>query len=141
MNNLLIDTCFWFALFNATDSDHKNAIKLMDYLEIGNILIPYPTLYETVNTKFCENKNWVNEFEKTLENRNINLIDDVEYKENALSITFDSAIKKNRPLSLVDTIIRLMLEDINLKVDYLISFNIADFSDICKKRNIEILFN
>jgi hypothetical protein len=45
----------------------------------------------------------------------------------------------NRPLSLVDTVIREMLSDESLKIDYLITFNIKDFIDVCSRRNITIL--
>lgn len=139
MNNILIDTCFWYALFDARDLDHAKAIELLHYLDLGNVIVPYPTLYETINTRFTRNKAWVKEFEKTLKNDNVNLIEDIEYKENALNLTFDSTLNRNRPLSLVDMIIRLMLEDVDLKIDYLISFNTGDFIDLCHKKGIELI--
>jgi len=140
MNNILIDTCFWYALYNPKDSDHHKANDLVDYLDLGKIVMPYPVLYETLNTKFTRNKLWVEGFEKILKNKNVQFIDDSDYKESALALTFDSVFIKNRPLSLVDIIIRIMLEDVNLKIDYLISFNTGDFIDLCRKKRIGFIY-
>ena len=139
MNNILIDTCFWYALFDARDPDHNKANEIVLYLDLGNIILPYPTLYETINTRFTRNKSWLEEFEKVLKTKNVQFIDDIEYKESALALTFDSALNKNRPLSLVDMVIRLMLDDVNLKIDYLISFNTGDFIDLCLKKGVELI--
>lgn len=139
MNNILIDTCFWYALFDARDSNHHKALELVFYLELGNVILPYPTLYETINTRFTRNKEWVEEFEKVLKNKNVQILEDLEYKENGLALTMDSILNKNRPISLVDMVIRLMLEDVNLKIDYFITFNTKDFIDLCHKKRIELI--
>jgi len=137
MNNIIIDTGYWYALFDARDEYHLEANELADYLDLGNILIPYPTLYETLNTRFSKRTEWMTEFKKIIERDNVTLINDADYKESALNLTFESTILENRPISLVDTIIRIMLDDNNLKIDYLLSFNPGDFFDICQKRRIE----
>ena len=139
MNNILIDTCFWYALFDARDSNHHKALELEPYLGLGNIILPYPTLYETINTRFTRNKDWVEEFGKILKNKNVQIIQDLGYKEDGLVLTMDSILNKNRPISLVDMVIRLMLEDINLKINYFITFNTKDFIDICHKKRIELV--
>jgi len=139
MNNILIDTCFWYALFDARDSNHHKALELVLYLDLGNVILPYPTLYETINTRFTRNKEWVEEFEKVLKNKNVQILEDLEYKENGLALTMDSILNKNRPISLVDMVIRLMLDDVNLKIDYFITFNTKDFIDLCHKKRIELI--
>jgi len=139
MNNILIDTCFWYALFDARDSNHHKALELVLYLDLGNVILPYPTLYETINTRFTRNKEWVEEFEKVLKNKNVQILEDLEYKENGLALTMDSILNKNRPISLVDMVIRLMLDDVNLKIDYFITFNTKDFIDLCYKKRIELI--
>ncbi len=139
MNNILVDTCFWFALFDARDSNHQKATELLLYLELGNVILPYPTLYETINTRFTRNKDWVEEFGKVLKNKNVQIIQDVGYKEDGLLLTMDSILNKNRPISLVDMVIRLMLEDVNLKINYFITFNTKDFIDICHKKRIDLV--
>lgn len=139
MNNILIDTCFWYALYDVRDPDHKKANELVEFLDMGNLILPFPTLYETINTRFSNNKGWLEDFEKVLKNENVKIIEDNKYKENALFMTVDLTLNRNRPLSLVDMIIRLMIEDTNLKVDYVISFNTRDFIDLCHKHRIELI--
>ena len=139
MNNILIDTGFWFGLYDRRDNYYNEANELINYLEMGNILIPFPTVYETINTRFSKNKEGLESFEKLINSTNVTLIDDSDYKDKALQLTFDSSLRLNKPYSLVDMILRLMLEDPKLKVDYLISFNPEDFFDVCGKHNIEIL--
>ncbi|MGB1204020.1 MAG: hypothetical protein ACPG5B_00150 [Chitinophagales bacterium] len=45
----------------------------------------------------------------------------------------------NRKLSLVDMIIRNILKDINIRVDYLVTDNTRDFADVCAMRGVEII--
>jgi predicted nucleic acid-binding protein len=138
MENVLVDSGYWFALYASDDQYHDSAIKLSDHLESANIIIPFPSLYESINTRFMKNSMAKNRFEAVLKRRNVEIIYDESIKDEALEITFREKSKK-RNLSLVDNIIRLILEDRNFKIDYLITFNRADFVDICNNRNIRIL--
>ena len=140
MKNILIDTGFWFGLYDKRDTYYNQANKLYEFLLLGRILIPYPSLYETINTRFAKNKEGIEAFEKIINRTEVTLIDDNDYKTEALELTMNSSIRMNKPYSLVDMIIRLMLSDKNLKIDYLISFNPNDFFDVCSKKNIEILY-
>jgi predicted nucleic acid-binding protein len=140
MNNILIDTGFWYGLYDQRDNYYHQANKLYEYLSLGQILIPYPTIYETINTRFAKNKEGIQSFEKLISKPNVLLIDDRDYKEKALELTFDSSIRLNKPYSLVDMILRLILSDSTLKIDFLLSFNPEDFFDVCMKRNIKILY-
>lgn len=54
MNNVLVDTGFWFALYDEKDQYHNKALKVMDRLINSRFLIPFPTLYETLNTSFVK---------------------------------------------------------------------------------------
>jgi hypothetical protein len=44
-------------------------------------------------------------------------------------------------MSLVDITLRLMLDDVNLKIDALITFNVGDFVDVCSAKGIELISN
>ena len=44
-----------------------------------------------------------------------------------------------RPISLVDMVMRLMLENVNVPVSGLLTFNPKDFHDVCRKRGLEML--
>ncbi|OYT14341.1 MAG: hypothetical protein B6I19_00285 [Bacteroidetes bacterium 4572_114] len=76
MNNILVDTGFWFGLYDKRDSYHNQAIGLYEYLSLGNIIIPYPSLYETINTRFAKNKEGIEAFEIILNKSEVTLLDD-----------------------------------------------------------------
>ncbi|NCO54003.1 MAG: hypothetical protein COS14_05115 [Bacteroidetes bacterium CG02_land_8_20_14_3_00_31_25] len=137
MTNILIDSGFWYALYNERDEHYNKANELIEYLTLGNIIIPYPCLYETINTRFAKNN--LSDFKLIIEKHSTILIEDNSYKSEALDLTFNSSIQLFKPYSLVDMVIRLMLEDETLNINYLISFNPEDFIDVCCKRRIEIL--
>ncbi len=42
-------------------------------------------------------------------------------------------------MALVDMVIRLILDDINVRKDGLLTFNHKDFADLCRKHQIEML--
>lgn len=133
--NVLIDTGFWYAYYDGRDSNHKEAQKIMELLEYHHILVPYPSLYETLDTRFCKRKEWVVHFSKLISSSRCILIQDNPYKETTLELSVNSSLNKNRPISLVDMVIRQMIDDINLKTDAVITFNMEDFADICRKKN------
>lgn len=58
---------------------HSEANKLAEYLEKGNIIIPFPTLYESPNTRFTKQIAWMNKFDRLLNQDNVKLIDNIEY--------------------------------------------------------------
>ena len=139
MSNILIDSCFWYALFDDSDEHHYKAQKIKHYLDFGNIIIPFPVLYETLNTKFSKKEIWMSGFQEYMNRKTTSLIPDAKYREQALSNTFFYSLNRKRPMALVDMAIRLMLEDINLNVNTLITFNVRDFVDICNSKSIKIV--
>ncbi len=44
---IVADTCFWFALLEPSDAHHDAARILEEELGIHQLVIPWPTLYET----------------------------------------------------------------------------------------------
>jgi predicted nucleic acid-binding protein len=139
MSNILIDSCFWFALFDKSDEHYDKAQNLSSYLEFGKIILPFPILYETLNTRFVKRKEWTSIFYNYLNNDSTILISDELYRKKALSNTLNNSINSIRPLSLVDMTIRFMLDDINLNINALITFNKKDFVDLCSNKGIELI--
>ena len=137
MNNILIDTCFWYALYDKSDEHYNKAQKMVDYLKSGKIVLPFPVLYETLDTRFCHRKEWVHSFNEIINCDTTVLVSDDKYRENALNKTFFT--NEKRPMSLVDMTIRFMLEDVNLNLNALITFNKSDFIDICQSKRIELI--
>ena len=142
--NVLVDTGFWYSYLGTREiKRHKVADDIFRYLDSvsANFIIPFPTLYETINTKLLKEKK-AKEATWFLKELNSNprflQIPDAFYKEEAYKRTVS---ENKRGISLVDNILRVMMEDKdNLKIDGLITFNSEDFSDLCTKKNI-ILYN
>jgi predicted nucleic acid-binding protein len=139
MQNVLADTGVWYALFDRRDAYFEDAKEKADYLDLHQVVVPWPVLYETLGTRFVKNSLAVGAFERYLKKPHISFLDDGAYREQALRVSLDSSLRHSRPLSLVDCAIRLILEDVDVKIDYLATFNKADFADVCRKRRIEMI--
>ena len=128
MKRILVDSCVWFACFDKTDSNHCCADKILKVLNLHDIIVPYPTLYETINTRFAKNiYGQMNRLFGFINNPSkVHLVDDTAYRERARSIIF-SNINKGKPYSLGDMIIRLMMEDVSLGPFAVLTFNVGDF--------------
>jgi len=133
----VVDTGFWIALCARDDQYHLQALAKEDLLRSLNLIVPWPCLYETLNTRFVKNPMSVRAFERFRRRPNVDLADDTKYREAAYSETLVLAPK--RPISLVDMVIRCILDDVNIRKDCLLTFNRPDFVDVCRKRQIEIL--
>lgn len=138
---VLADTGFWIALYDLTDQHHPAATRIMDQLALGTFLFPWPLYYELLRTRFVRRPGWVESFCGVIRQQRIKILDDVDYRDRALYLTIESAsngIRAKRGISLVDMVIRLVLEDPQRRIGELITFNEADFSDVCVKRGIRI---
>ncbi|MDJ0904303.1 MAG: hypothetical protein QNJ55_36530 [Xenococcus sp. MO_188.B8] len=124
-------------MYDERYSYHKNALLLFDYLDPHRILIPWPSLYETLNTRFVRRENWLADFKAVINNKNTIHVQEKNINIMQLSQFFLQS-KSYKKYSLVNLIIREILLDVDLRIDALITFNIADFEDICWKRNIEL---
>jgi predicted nucleic acid-binding protein len=135
----IIDTSFWFAICDSKDSYHRQAAAKNFEFEKYRILLPWPCLYELINTRFVKQQQAMMAFERLTKKPNLEFIDDSNYRYPAYEQTLQFALRDKRPISLVDTVIRLMLADVNIRVNCLVTFNPKDFADVCRKKNITIL--
>ena len=139
-NRILVDTGFWYAVFDKKDC-HRNEAEVIVNKYFDNpayeILVPFPTMYELLRTKFVKNKQALTEIKQLFLSGRITKIHDDRYREPALDLTLSEA---RRNISLVDNIIRLMLDDNEISAKGLVTFNVGDFQDVCLKNNIEILY-
>lgn len=136
--NIIADSGFWFALFNERDAYHEEALVLEEDLHVHKIVVPWPTLYETLNTRFLRRRHDVVKIKSFLENPSTVLLEDSIYREASLRFILNN--QTDFTYSLVDLVIRSMIEDVTLSIDALISFNPRDFYDICDSRSIEMLY-
>lgn len=142
MNNVLIDSCFWFS-YLGTRNDNNQVIAKVIYERLEknscNLIIPYPSLYETINTKLLRDKNrkaadWF--LKQLVSNPRYYKIYDDSYRESAFAKTLEG---RNRGISLVDQILREMMKDKLLRIDTLITFNTGDFIDVCSKYGVDLI--
>lgn len=138
MKSVLIDTGFWFALFTNGDPYHSEALEKYELLEHHHIVIPWPTLYETINTRFSKNREGMKSFEDFLKQEQVIKLDDAKYKETVIDLVFRKAEEYN-PYALVDLVLREIISDSSIKIDYLITFNERDFADVCALSHVEVV--
>ncbi|MBM4289137.1 MAG: hypothetical protein FJ135_13530 [Deltaproteobacteria bacterium] len=136
--NLLLDSGFWFALYDSRDQYHEEAQILADLLDFHNLVIPWPSLYETLNTRFVRRRIWLDRFTDYLTRGNTVILADEPFRQNAL----DSLLGKNfacRSYSLVDAVLRLVIQDPGVRIDAIITFYPADFHEICAVKGVELI--
>jgi predicted nucleic acid-binding protein len=134
---VLTDTGFWYAFYDARDPYHEEAEEKGDLLKTSTVLIPWPCLYETFNTRFAKNTMAVRRFEALLRQAHVVRLADEPYRELALEAVMTTVA--SRSMALVDMVIRLILDDVNVRKHGLLTFNQRDFSDLCRKHQIEML--
>ncbi len=140
---LLTDSGFWIALLDKQSNvlQHETAVSIIELVERNKftVLIPWPTLYEFVNTRLARRQKQLFQFEDYLQKPNIQLLDESEYRELSLKKAFQQAKFGFLTHSLVDSVIRGILEDKKVRIDFFATFNQRDFEDVCLKRKVQIL--
>lgn len=139
MNSVIVDTGYWIALFEEKDPHHDLAEIAFNESGSYRLIIPWPTMYEFMNTRFARRPLNVLKFEKILKKPGNVLLNDRGYREAALDIFFGESNTQRRTMSLVDIVLRNMIADRELQIHSLATFNRADFHDICLRRNIAII--
>ena len=139
MKYVITDTCYWLGLVDSKDEHHEKSVLISELIKDANIVFPFPCFYEIIRTKFLKNKMKLTALENLLKNSKIQYIDDTKYKDIALNKVYELNKKSFISHSLTDAVIREMLSDVDLRLNYLVTYNVKDFADICAKRNIEIL--
>ena len=135
---VLVDTGFFIALFNERDQHHGSAREMEEWLDAVPILLPWPILYETVNTRLVRRPESLARFGAIARSAETVLLDDTRYRAGSLSalLTRHSAISS---LSLVDAVLCNIIEDVNVPISAMLTFNERDFLTICQQNNIELV--
>jgi predicted nucleic acid-binding protein len=136
---VLVDSGFWFALLDERDQHFYEAQSKADRILRLTYILPWPVLYETLCSRFVRRPALIAKFEVFLKRPNAVLLDDTDYREGSLDRVLNQARDGNRTISLVDMVLRSILDDKNINVNGLVSFNVRDFSDVCRRRGIEIV--
>ncbi|MCX6316878.1 MAG: PIN domain-containing protein [Bacteroidetes bacterium] len=121
---IVIDTGFWIALFDPA-KDPKNSLeaeRIADEIEDEELIIPFPTLYEFLNSRLSRREAKI-QLERLLSRPNVIKLPDTKYKELALENFFLKSKSFYSDISLADEVIKLMLADKSLKIDYIAAFD------------------
>jgi hypothetical protein len=104
------------------------------------IIIPWPIAYERLRTRFVRNRLALERFEQEMRSQRVNQVDDAPYRQEALALSIESSLRRGRPLSMVDCVLRLLIDDVSTKIRYFVTFNQRDFVDVCTRRQIELWY-
>lgn len=136
----MTDAGFWIALLDKGDDGyHQSATDLWDIVKDEYILIPWPIFYEVLRTRLVKKPWLLTQFKFKLSEIEWTKIDDSKYRDSALENTI--ALIDKRELSLVDRVLRLIIDDISgeYKINYLITYNKKDFYDVCYPNSVEMI--
>lgn len=136
---ILVDTGAWIALFDESDLNHESIAEFGDIIESFRLVLPWPVTYETLRTRFTRRPAWVTAFNALVSRQGVTLVDDSQYRADAYSLTVDYASRQRRHLSMVDMLCRLLIEDPDVKIDYLLTPNPRDFFDVCYANGVEMI--
>ncbi len=135
---LLPDTGFFFALYNERDTHHASAQEKREWLDKLPIVLPWPVLYEAVNTRFARRRGIMARFDAVVKHPDTTLLDDTPYRDDSYYTVVEMG-RRGRPLSLVDAVLRAVIEDTNVAVAAILTFNRVDFIDVCQRNSVEVL--
>lgn len=140
-----IDACFLIALYDRGDQHHEIAsrhfVSLFEgELSEGNVLVaPWPILYESLGTRQVKDHRASQRLELILgrlrPQGRLHLLDDSNYRESALT----HHLANRRKLSLVDRVLRAMIEETKPHFDVLLTYNTKDFQDSCAVRRMTLI--
>ena len=138
-HRLLVDTGFFFALFNPKDQYHDDACEKQEWLEHLSVVMPWPILYETINTRFVRQAETVARFESIMRAPDTEFLDDNPYRFEVYRDTIEQAKTRRHAMSLVNSVLYAILNDINVRIDAMLTFNSRDFAEICRIQKVELL--
>ncbi|WKW45491.1 hypothetical protein P3875_06780 [Myroides sp. JBRI-B21084] len=142
MKTILLDTGYWIALCNPEkEKEKQNVVKHITKLIDGNnykIIIPFPTLYEFLNSKLSRKGRQRFHLETELSKQKYEKVYDEKYRKKALENFFKQFSFVNYDISLVDEIIKEMIEDTTLKTDIIVTFD-NGLKNYARSMNVEVI--
>lgn len=149
VKKICVDSGFLIAYYDPSDGAHVKAVECFkEYLEEtkNTVILPWPIMFESLNTRFVSDKKRLESFQRHISyfrgNDRLAFINDDRYREHALDECFDETRRPNanyRKLSLVDRILRAILQDPKLRIDAFITNNPRDFHDVCTRAQKEMI--
>ena len=127
---ILVDTGVFFAYYEPRDQHHQQATQLLatwwDQPGPSRLVVAFPVLYETLNTRFVQDRHrldlWANDWSLWRTQGRLEYCADEPYRLEALdqcAAEVKNAPQHFRALSVVDRILRSLLEDPHVHIDSL----------------------
>jgi predicted nucleic acid-binding protein len=136
---ILVDKGFWIALYTPRDKHNERARAMAEKIvERSTLLLPWPCLYETMNTRFMKNYQAIEGLNSIMGTSNVFRLPDESYRDAALEWVMKNSDK--RPISLVDMVIRLIIADKDVQKRGLLTFNPGDFHDVCREHGVRMMY-
>ena len=141
MATILVDTCVWYAIFDPRErpAERPAVDALAERIMTLTPIVPWPITYETLGTRFVKNRIALEGFERILKSPRTVFLDDTPFRDAALEHSLSSSLHQKRPLSLSDCLLRVVMDSEDSRIDYLATYNLRDFHDVCASRRIEVL--
>ena len=137
---ILVDTGVWYAMFAKSDQHASALEQKSEFLDSPyRVIVPWPTVYEALRTQFVKKPLALGRFENYLKKTNVEFLEAECYRDEAFNETFELSLRQNRPMSMVDCLLRRIMSDAELSLDGFITFNANDFRDVCSARKISML--
>jgi len=111
------------------------------WLDSRSVLLPWPILYETLNTRLVNRLKRdparLAKFDEIARSPNTELLDDTPYREALWAFLDQSSFRSS--VSLVDAVLCNIIEDANVPVSAILTFNERDFWAVCSKNHVELV--
>jgi predicted nucleic acid-binding protein len=137
--DVLTDATFWLDVADTHEPGHEAAVNLTTGLARFNVFVPWPVVYEALRTRMVRNAEATRRLSRAFDVLHVRHVDDAPYRERALSAAGQDAVKGARALSLVDRVVRAIIQEGRVRFRYLITRNPNDFRDVCAKTGVEII--
>ena len=109
-----------------------------EWLDRMPIILPWPVLYETVNTRLVRRPVSLARFSAITQSTGTVLLDDTPYREESLSALLGRHTAAE-PVSLVDAVLCNIIEDVNVPISAMLTFNERGFLAVCQQNGVELL--
>lgn len=142
MKTILLDTGYWIALFSPEkEKENQDVVEHVSKLIDENnytVIVPFPTLYEFLNSKLSRKGRQKFNLEAELSKQKYEKVYDEKYRKKALENFFKQFSFVNYDISLVDEIIKEMIEDTTLKTDIIVTFD-NGLKNYARSMNVEVI--
>jgi predicted nucleic acid-binding protein len=147
MKVICADTGFLIGLYDPRDQFHDEAASHFARLfeGVGNrLVVPWPVVYEAFCTRMIRNRGALTslqgDWKRLASERRLELLSDNSFRDGVIEECFNELTNSRhyRALSAADRVIRNILSDPKIGIHALVTFNAADFSDVCGKFGREL---